>query len=90
MNCFINCLFMKSEHNSRPIIILSPQPFKNKYCQKPVTHTCNPGYSRGRDPEDGDSKPVWASSLGDSISKKPFTKHDWWSGSTDGVPAEQA
>jgi hypothetical protein len=38
-----------------------------------VAHTCNPSYSRGRDQEDGDSKPAWAKSSQDPISKKPFT-----------------
>jgi hypothetical protein len=28
--------------------------------QVPVTHTCNPSYSRGRDQEDHGSKPVQA------------------------------
>jgi hypothetical protein len=30
---------------------------------KPVSHTCNPSYSGGRDKEDGSSKPIWADSL---------------------------
>jgi hypothetical protein len=39
-----------------------------------VAHTCNPSYSRGRNQEDGSSKPAWTNSLQDPISKKPITK----------------
>jgi hypothetical protein len=35
---------------------------------------CNPSYSRGRDQEDHGSKPAWANSSRDSISKIPITK----------------
>jgi hypothetical protein len=38
------------------------------------TYTCNPSYSGGRDQEDCSSKPAWASSLQDSISKKTLHK----------------
>jgi hypothetical protein len=38
------------------------------------THTCNPSYSGGRDQEDHSSKPTWANSSRDPISKKPNTK----------------
>jgi hypothetical protein len=45
-----------------------------------VTHTCNPGYSGGRDQEDRGSKPAWANSSRDPISKKrPNTKQGWQS-----------
>jgi hypothetical protein len=48
-----------------------------------VAHTCNPGYSEGRDQEDCSSKPAWANSAQDPISKKkPFTEKGWWSGSS--------
>jgi hypothetical protein len=48
-----------------------------------VTHTCLlPCYSGGRDLEDHGSKPAWASSPRDPISKKPITKKDWCSGSS--------
>jgi hypothetical protein len=40
----------------------------------PVTHSCNPRYSGGRDQEDHDSKPVQANSSEDPILKNPFTK----------------
>jgi hypothetical protein len=39
-----------------------------------VAHTCNPSYSGGRDQEDYSSKPAWANSLRDPISKIPITK----------------
>jgi hypothetical protein len=54
---------------------------KKSGCQAPVAHTCNPSYSGGRDQEDRYSKPAWAKSLRDSISKKLFIKKDWWSDS---------
>jgi hypothetical protein len=37
-------------------------------------HSCNPSYSGGRDQEDCSSKPVWANSLRDPISKQLITK----------------
>jgi hypothetical protein len=50
--------------------------------QTPVTNICNPSYSGGRDQEDLGSKPAWANSSWDPISKKPFfKKKGWWSGS---------
>jgi hypothetical protein len=39
-----------------------------------VAHACDPSYSGGRNQEDHGSKPAWANSLQDPISKKPFTK----------------
>jgi hypothetical protein len=39
----------------------------------PVAHAYNPSYAGGRDQEDH-SKPAWANSLQDPISKKLFTK----------------
>jgi hypothetical protein len=42
-----------------------------------VTHTYNPSYSGGRDQEDHSSKPAWANSLRDPISKNPSQK---WAG----------
>jgi hypothetical protein len=39
-----------------------------------VTHACNPSYSGGRDQEDHGSKPAWANSSQDPVSKKPITK----------------
>jgi hypothetical protein len=35
-----------------------------------VAHACNPSYSRGRDQEDCGSKPAWAKSSSNPISKK--------------------
>jgi hypothetical protein len=44
--------------------------------QVQVTHACNPKYSGGRKQEDHSSKPAWANSLQDPISKKPIAhKH---------------
>jgi hypothetical protein len=34
-----------------------------------VAHACNPSFSGGRDQEDHGSKPAWANSSCDSISK---------------------
>jgi hypothetical protein len=47
----------------------------------PVAHACNPSYSVGRDQEDRGSKPAWANSSGDPISKKKkkITKKGWCS-----------
>jgi hypothetical protein len=44
-------------------------------------HTCNPGFSGGRDQEDHGSKPAWANSSQDPNLKKPITKKWWWSDS---------
>jgi hypothetical protein len=44
---------------------------------EPVAHTCNPRYSGGRDQENRGSKPAWANSSEDPISKKPITKKGW-------------
>jgi hypothetical protein len=55
---------------------------KKKSAGHPLTHTCNPTYSGGRDQEDRSSKPTWASSSQDPISKKKkITKKDLWSDS---------
>jgi hypothetical protein len=40
-----------------------------------VAHACNPSYSGGRDQEDRGSKPVWANSSWDPISKNPSHTH---------------
>jgi hypothetical protein len=51
--------------------------------QAPVTHACNPSYSGGRDQEDRSSKPAWANSSQDPISKQnPSQNKVWRSGST--------
>jgi hypothetical protein len=47
----------------------------------PMAHACNPSYSGDRDQEDCSLKPAWANSSQDLISKTPFTKNGWWSGS---------
>jgi hypothetical protein len=47
---------------------------KNHCSQTPGVHICNPSYSGGRDPEDGSSKPAWADSSQDPISKKDIKK----------------
>jgi hypothetical protein len=39
--------------------------------QAPVAHVYNHSYSRGKDQEDHSSKPAWANSLWDPISKNP-------------------
>jgi hypothetical protein len=39
-----------------------------------VDHACNPGYSGGRDQEDCSSKPAWANSSQDPISKISITE----------------
>jgi hypothetical protein len=39
-----------------------------------VAHTYNPSYSGSRDQEDCGSKPTWANSSQNPISKNPFTK----------------
>jgi hypothetical protein len=49
--------------------------------QRKARSACNPSYSGGRYQEDHYSKPAQANSSWDSISKKPFTKKGWWSGS---------
>jgi hypothetical protein len=41
-------------------------------------HTCNPSYSGGRDQEDHGSKPTWANSSQDPVSKKHNTKERGW------------
>jgi hypothetical protein len=43
-----------------------------------VAQACNPSYSGGRDQEDLSSKPAWANSWQDPISKNPITKN--WAG----------
>jgi hypothetical protein len=42
--------------------------------QAPVAHTCNPGYSGGRDHEDRGSKPARTNSSRRPYLEKPFTK----------------
>jgi hypothetical protein len=61
--------------------MFSPSFHKKSYSLVPVAHACNPSYSGGRQQEDCSSKPAWANSLQDPISKKHFTKKGWWSGS---------
>jgi hypothetical protein len=38
-----------------------------------VTHACNPGYSEGRDQEDGGSKPAWEI-VHETLSRKYLTQ----------------
>jgi hypothetical protein len=40
----------------------------------PVAHACNPSYSGGIDQENHGSKPAWANSSPDPISKTRITK----------------
>jgi hypothetical protein len=47
-------------------------------CWAPVTHTCNLSYSEGGDQEYYGSKPAWANSLQDPISKNCSQKLGWW------------
>jgi hypothetical protein len=44
-----------------------------------VARACNPSYSGGRDKEDYGSKPAWANSSQDPISKNTHPKKDWHS-----------
>jgi hypothetical protein len=53
-----------------------------------VARACNPSYSGGRDQENWGSKPPWANSLRDSISKKPITKKKKTHGVAEGVGPE--
>jgi hypothetical protein len=41
-----------------------------------VAHACNPNYSEGRDQKNPGSRPVWANSLLDPVSKVLTTKKD--------------
>jgi hypothetical protein len=54
---------------------------KMSVSQAPVSHTCNPSYSGGRDQEDHSLRPARTNSSWDPISRKPITKKDWQSGS---------
>jgi hypothetical protein len=47
---------------------------KTLICRALVAHSCNPSYSGGSDQEDCSSKPTWANSLTDPISKNPSQK----------------
>jgi hypothetical protein len=51
-----------------------------------VAHTCNPSYSGGRGQKYCSSKPPWANSLRNLISKTPFTERT--GGVTPGVGPE--
>jgi hypothetical protein len=51
-----------------------------------VAHTCNPGYSGGRDQKDYSSKPAQANSSGAGISKNPIT--NWAGGVVQGEGPE--
>jgi hypothetical protein len=42
---------------------------KNSFVQALVAHACNPSYFGDRDQEDRGSRPAWANSLRDPISK---------------------
>jgi hypothetical protein len=55
-------------------------PIKNTTASwVPVAHACS--YSEGRDQGNCGSKPAWANSSRDPISKKPIIKKCWWSDS---------
>jgi hypothetical protein len=58
------------------MVVLEIIAIKKEASQMPVAHACNPSYSGGRDLEDRGSRPAWANSLGDPISKVPITKKD--------------
>jgi hypothetical protein len=66
----------------KPVSVVIKKKKKNnqKQNQVPVAHAYNPSYSGGKDQEDHGSKPVWANSLRDPISKETITKKDWQSG----------
>jgi hypothetical protein len=49
-------------------------PKDQSFCWAPVAHTCEPSYSGGRDQEGCSSKPAWANSSRDPISKKKKQK----------------
>jgi hypothetical protein len=48
--------------------------FRKRFGWARVALDCNPGYLGGRDQENHSSKPTWANSSQDTISKKPFQK----------------
>jgi hypothetical protein len=50
--------------------------FSSNTCTSPVTYTCNPSYSGGRDQEDHSSKPIQANISQDPISKKTLHKKE--------------
>jgi hypothetical protein len=62
------------------IVQVQSHEFKPKYYKKstvgwaPMAHACNPSYSGRREQEDHSSKPAWANSLQNPISKIPNTK----------------
>jgi hypothetical protein len=63
------------QSNSQSILVLHAYVgIENILSQEPVAHTYNPSYSGGRDQEDRSSKPVWANSSQDPISKKTHHK----------------
>jgi hypothetical protein len=76
-------------------MVSSGTPSKDHTCQAPVAHTCNPGYSGGRDQEDYHSKSYQANSSRDHIlektkhtHKKPITKKKRAGGVTQDIGAE--
>jgi hypothetical protein len=62
-------------------IVSQNEGIKSFLSQVPVAHACNPSYSGGRDQKDQGSKPAWANSSRDLISKNPSQKKSWWSSS---------
>jgi hypothetical protein len=47
-----------------------------------MAYVCNSSFCEGRDQEDSQQKPAQANISHDPVSKKPFTKKGWWSGSS--------
>jgi hypothetical protein len=63
------------------LFLLLPLKFICIHCWVPVAHACNPSYSEAEISKTAVQKPAQINSSWDPISKKPFTKKDWWSGS---------
>jgi hypothetical protein len=71
--------FRKKNNNRHMLRVKLEHIFlvKSETGQAPVTHTCNPSYSGGRNQEDRSSKPAQANGLWKPI----LNKKGWWNGS---------
>jgi hypothetical protein len=72
---------------TKPTKNIQKMQFKKCKSQVLVAHTCNPGYSGGRDQENCGLKSTWANSLRDLSWKMLNTKQGWYSGSSGRAPA---
>jgi hypothetical protein len=79
-----------------PVYQVQGPEFKFQYHKKRknvshalVTHSCDPGYLRGWNQEDHDSRPAQANSSWDPISKITRAKWTWRCGSSSRAPALQ-